>query len=314
MKKLLLICMLLNVMLHIYAQDESVKKLQEDAGRTITKDPNDTIPRTWKTGGLFNLNLAQGSLSNWAAGGDKFSLALNSTASLYAFYQKERHHWDNTLDLNLGYMNTTSLGTRKNDDRIDLVSKYTYDLKNPKWGVGALMNFRSQMLNGYQYGDDNSKLFNSSFMSPGYLLLSPGINYKPDESFSVFVSPATARWTFVTNDSLSGVGAYGVDPGKKIRTEFGAFATLNYFKEFNKNLSFKSRLDLYSNYLKNPKNVDVYFTNLLAMKLGKAFAITYSLDLIYDDDVRLFGPNGDAPRMQVRSMLGVGIAYRFSNH
>ncbi|WP_018627645.1 DUF3078 domain-containing protein [Niabella aurantiaca] len=311
MRKLLLIVLLFNSVSWLHAQDETVKKLQADSDRKIAKDANDTAQMTWKTGGVFNLNIAQGSLSNWSAGGDKFSLALNSLLSTYAFYQKGRHHWDNTLDLNLGYMNTTSLGTRKNDDRIDLVSKYAYDI-GKKWDVGALFNFRSQILKGYDYNDSSNTL-TSQFLSPAYVLLSPGVTYKPVKSFSVFVSPVTARWTIVMNDSLSARGAYGVDSSKHVKTEFGAFATVNFFKEFSKSISFKSRADFYSNYLHNPQNIDVYWTNLLTMKLGKLFAINYALDLIYDDDARLFGPDRESARPQIRSMLGIGLSYRFSN-
>lgn len=314
MKNFILICLLvLTGSSALHAQDEDVKKMQKESDRKITKDANDTIPKQWKTGGVFNFNVAQGSLSNWAAGGDKFSLALNSLLSTYAFYEKGNHHWDNTLDLNMAYVNTTSQGTRKNDDRIDLVSKYAYDIdKEKKWDVGLLFNFRSQMLKGYDY-DETPKELTSKFLSPGYVLLSPGVTYKPVKEFSVFVSPATARWTIVMDDTLSSRGAYGVDSNKHVRTEFGAFATVNYFKEFSKTISFKSRADFYSNYLKNPQNVDIYWTNLLTMKLGKVFAINYALDLIYDDDVRLFGPNKDGARAQIRSMLGIGLSYRFNN-
>ena len=55
----------------LFAQDETVQGLKKDAERTIQKDPNDTTVKTWKTGGFVGLNAAQGSLSNWAAGGDK---------------------------------------------------------------------------------------------------------------------------------------------------------------------------------------------------------------------------------------------------
>ncbi|AHF16106.1 DUF3078 domain-containing protein [Niabella soli] len=311
MKRFLFAGLLLAAGLAGQAQDTTVKKLQTDATYTFKKDPNDTLSKTWKTGGVFNFNIAQGSLSNWAAGGDKFSLALNSLLSTYAFYEDGRRHWDNTLDLNLGYINTTSQGTRKNDDRIDLVTKYAYDISK-KWDVGVLANFRSQMLNGYDY-TDSSRTLTSKFFSPAYGLISPGLTYKPDKSFSIFLSPVTVRGTIVMDDSLAAKGAYGVDSGSHYKTEFGAFATVRFFKEFSKTISFKSRADFYSNYLHNPQNIDVYWTNLLAIKLGKGFALTYALDLIYDDDVRLFGPHSDAPRAQIRSMLGIGLSYSFSN-
>src|SRR5690606_36587922 len=166
MKKILFIVAFLGS-LAATAQDETVKNLKKDSERQITKDPNDTISKVWKTGGCVGLKAAQGSLSNWAAGGDKFSLAINGNLSTYAFYKKGEHSWDNTLDVNLGYMKTTSLGSRQNDDRVDLVSKYGYAI-GPKWNVGALFNFRSQLFKGYTYDDDGNRTFSSDFLSPGY--------------------------------------------------------------------------------------------------------------------------------------------------
>lgn len=309
MKKLILAAFAACSVIILFAQDETVTQLKKEANRNFI-DPKDTATKTWKTGGIFNLNIAQGSLSNWAAGGDKFSLALNTNVNAWAFYTKGKHNWDNMLTLNLGYMNTTSLGTRKNDDRIDLLSKYGYKIA-PKWNVGGLFNFRSQMLKGYTFNDDGTKTLTSKFMSPGYVLLSPGFEYKPNKSFSAFLSPATVRWTIVMDDTLSAHGAYGVDSSKHIKTEFGAFASLIYQSNFSKTFSYNGRLDLFSNYLHNPQNVDIYFTNLLAWKISPAFAVTYNFDLIYDDDVRLFGPQKKAARPQLKSMLGIGIMYKF---
>src|SRR5690348_15501471 len=62
----------------LFGQDQTIKNLQTEAGKAIKKDPNDTIPKTWKMGATFSLNLSQGSLNNWAAGGEKFSLAVNT--------------------------------------------------------------------------------------------------------------------------------------------------------------------------------------------------------------------------------------------
>jgi hypothetical protein len=85
----------------------------------------------------------------------------------------------------------------------------------------------------------------------------------------------------------------------------------NFRKEIAKNVGIKSRLDLYSNYLSNPQNVDIFWTNVIAMKVNKWLAITYNFDLIYDDDARLFGPNNNAPRTQIKSLLSVGFTGRF---
>jgi hypothetical protein len=309
MKKILLPFLLI---LHISsnAQDQTVKDLKKSSEKTISKDPNDTIQKTWKKGGLYGINISQGSLSNWAAGGDDFSLSVNSVLNLFAFYKKDKHSWDNTLDFNIGYVRTTSLGSRKNDDRIDILSKYGYAIGS-KWNVAGLFNFRSQLFKGYTYDSDGAKTFASAFLSPAYILVSPGLDYKPTANLSIFVSPITARWTIVKDDSLSARGLYGVDTGRHSNSEIGAFASINYFKEFSKNITYKGRLDLFSNYKHNPQNVDLYFTNVLNVKLNKIITVTWSVDMIYDDDVRLFGKNNEGAALQLKSLIGIGMLAKF---
>ncbi|MGZ8551612.1 MAG: DUF3078 domain-containing protein, partial [Chitinophagaceae bacterium] len=223
---------------------------------------------------------------------------------------KDKRSWDNTFDFNLGYVKTTSLGNRKNDDRFDLLSKYGYAL-NPKLNVAGLFNFRSQLFKGYTYDGDGTRTLSSAFLSPAYILLSPGLDFKPNAELSIFVSPVTARWTLVKDDTLSAKGLYGVDPGKHSNGEFGAFVSVNYLKEFSKAVTYKSRLDLFSNYKRKPKNVDLYFTNILNVKLSRILSLTWSVDMIYDDDVRLFGENKNNAGLQLKSLIGIGFLAKF---
>ena len=306
MKKIILLA-LCCFSIALFAQDTTVSRLKKEATKSIKKEGADTI--SWQRGGLYNLNLAQGSLSNWAAGGDDFSLTVTSYFNLYSFYKKGRNSWDNTLDFNFGYVNTTSLGSRKNDDRLDVLSKYGYAL-GEKWNLSTLINFRSQLARGYTY-PENVKTFSSAFLSPAYLLTSIGIDYKPAEGFSIFLSPITSRLVIVKNDSLSARASYGVDSGRHVNAEFGAFGTINYIKEWSKNFSYRGRLDLFSNYKHNPQNVDLFMTNVVSLKLSRFLTANWNLDFIYDDDVRLFGKEGKSPALQVKSLVGVGLQMKF---
>ncbi len=292
-----------------FAQDPTVKDLQANTNKEIKKEKIDS-GKIWNAGGVFSLNIGQGSQSNWAAGGDDFSFTLASHLGLYAFYKKRKYNWDNTLDLNYGLLNTTSLGTRKNDDRIDLLSKIGYELK-PKLSLTGLFNFHSQFSRGYNYTSSNTKELLSTFLAPAYILVSVGLDYKPADGLSIFVSPITSRWTIVENDSLSAKGAYGVTPGKKVKNEIGAFASITYIKNLNRIIAYNGRLDLFSNYEHNPQNVDVMMNNTFTAKLSRILTATLGLDLIYDDDVKLFGKNNDSPALQLKSLIGVGIGVKF---
>src|SRR5215218_7036560 len=123
MKKIILPALVMFCCTRGMAQDPTVKSLKDESGKTIKKE-EDTTNKVWRNGGLISLNLSQGNLTNWAAGGDDFSLSLNSYLNLFSFYKKDKNSWDNTLNVNFGYIKTTTLGSRKNDDRFDLVSKY----------------------------------------------------------------------------------------------------------------------------------------------------------------------------------------------
>jgi len=296
------------ISMNSYGQDQSVKDMSANATKEIKKEKIDGA-KTWKSGGLFNLNFGQGSQSNWAAGGDDFSLTIASYLGFYAFYKKDKYSWDNTIDFNYGLINTTSLGTRKNDDRIDLLSKVGYALTS-KLDAAALFNFHSQFSKGYNYNSDGSKDLLSDFLAPGYVLLSLGLDYKPVTGLSIFVSPLTSRWTIVDDDSLSAKGAYGVTPGKKIKNEIGAFASITYITDLNKTINYNGRLDLFSNYEHNPQNVDVMMNNMFTAKLSKLLTASLGLNLIYDDDVKLFGPNHNSPALQLKSLIAVGLSVK----
>jgi hypothetical protein len=176
--------------------------------------------------------------------------------------------------------------------------------------LSTLFNLRSQFFRGYSF-TDSSKNFISGFLSPGYLLLSVGLDYKPIKNLSIFFSPVTARWIFVKDTALSNKGLYGVKKGDKSALEFGGFASISYIKEFNKNITYKGRLDLFSNYRHNPQNIDINMSNSLNAKISKKLAVNYTLDLIYDDDVRLFGRNKRSAGLQVKSLLGIGLLLKF---
>lgn len=302
--KYLFVSLFIVLNLSAFAQDNAVKALQDDSNKKLEEDT--AHKQGWKTGGLFTLNVAQGSLSNWQGGGDKNSFSAVGFLNLFGVLKDGKNLWQNTLDLGYGYINTTSLGSRKSDDRIDLLSKYGYQIAS-KWYAGALFNFRSQFAEGFTYAKDvngvETKSLTSKFMAPGYILLSPGFDYKPTSSFDVFLSPLTERWIVVNDAVLSALGAYGVEPGKKSRNELGAFASASFNKNVMENVTFKSRFDAFSNYKHQPGNIDIFWTNILALKVNKYLSANVALDFLYDDDA--------VARLQLRQLLGIGFSAKF---
>ncbi len=290
----------------------------------------DTIPpkiKYWKLSGLMGVNGTQTSFVNWSAGG-RNNVSVLAFFSGIAEYKKGPWLWKNNMDLALGgllYMDSLGKkqGLQKTDDKIDLATNLGHRIKE-HWFISMVGTFRSQFLNGYSYPNDSVKV--STFMAPGYLSLALGIDYTPDPSFSIFLSPISTKMTFVRATELSNRGMFGVDAatyndlgemitaGKKFRGEFGAYFRMTYQKELFKNVNFRGRVELFSNYLNKPQNVDINADVLWTFKVNNWLSASLNWTLIYDDDIKIRDSKGGyGPRMQFKSVLGLGLAYTIRN-
>ena len=266
--------------------------------------PADTS--AWTKGGIISLNFTQLSLYQWSAGGDR-SVSGAGLLSLFANYKGANSAWENSLDMGYGLIRQGD-ETRKSNDRLEFNSKYGQKASE-KWFYSALLNFRTQFAKGYNYP---SPEVISNLFTPAYLTGSLGMDYKPSDKFSLFLSPITGKTTFVLDDSISARGNFGVPAGEKFRAELGGFAKISYKTALMENVDFSTKLDLFSNYIKNPQNIDVNWEILITMKINEYLAATLNTLIIYDDDVNV--PREDAapgPGIQVKEVFGMGFSYKF---
>jgi len=285
----------------------------------LRKQTTDTI-KGWKTGAVIGANLSQTSLTNWSAGGQN-SLAINGLFSVFANYKKDKTAWDNSLDVGYGLLKQgANSDFMKTDDRFDLLSKYGRQAGKSLY-YAALLNFKTQMTVGRDYAKDSAKI--SNLLAPAYFLTAIGVDYKPNSYFSAFLAPLTGKLTIVNDEDLSAIGAFGVKPGEKTKGEFGgylraAFSKSDFKSEFFKNLSFTSKVDMFSNYLKDPQNIDVGWENIVVFKVNKYITVNLNTHLIYDADI-LFDTNNsgaidaaDHSLVQFKEIFGVGFMYKFN--
>ena len=263
----------------------------------------------WITNGYAGLKLTQVSFTNWATGGDN-AFAFDLQGTYQADYKHNKHIWQNRIELSYGLNKTKSEITKKTSDKIYLNSNYGYEIYKRLY-LSALLNFQSQFTRGYDYGV-NPDVYVSQFMAPGYLMTGIGFTWIPNKFFTAVLSPAAWRGTFVLNDRLSDEGAYGVKPGKRLLSEFGANLKLEGRYEFLKNMTLYSRLDLYSDYLRKPQNVDINWEVQINMVINKWFSTTLTTNMVYDDDVKITLSDGrKVKRVQFKVLLGVGLQFNF---
>ncbi|WP_306642284.1 DUF3078 domain-containing protein [Sanyastnella coralliicola] len=324
MKKLLLSIALFSSV-SLFAQDSLLSEPEKEKVFTaLQQDDAAPADTSWKKGGTLGLNFSQVYLENWAAGGQS-SLSGTALVNLFANYSKGKASWDNTLDLAYGLLRQGEEGVLiKTDDRIDFASKYGYKA-GKKWYYSALLNFRTQFAPGYALVDgvpDESNII-SDLLAPAYTLASLGMDYKPNNKFTAFISPATYKMTIVMNDSLADIGAFGVDPGENFRSEIGGYVRAAYNTAVVENVSFLTKIDLFSNYLNNPGNIDVNWEVLISMKINEFMNATVSTQLLYDDDIALqkkdevfndegvLIDSGRGPGVQFKEVLAIGFSYKF---
>jgi hypothetical protein len=294
----------------------------------------DTI-EGWKKGAVIGINLAQTSLTNWSAGGQN-SVAVGGVVSLFANYAKNKSVWDNSLDIGYGLMRQGK-GTdfMKTDDKIDLLSKYGQKA-GKGWYYSALLNFKTQMTVGKDYNSADTATI-SNFLAPAYLLGAVGMDYKPNAYFSAFIAPFTGKITIVNDQNLADAGAFGVDPavydgnnvllehGANSKSEFGAYLRAIYSKndfkqELLKDVAFTTKIDLFTNYLKDPQRIDVSWETQIALKVNKYITVNINTHLLYDYDIKIekdennndiIEPGEIKDRVQFKEILAVGFSYKF---
>ena len=268
----------------------------------------------WKLKSLYSLSGTQSSFVNWNAGGrNNISLIGNIIAS--ADYNKAKWNWSSDVTLAFGgikYLDDVQgVDLQKTEDKIDLSSIVGMRISK-RFLISLNSGFKTQFADGFTYPNDSVAV--SKFMAPGYLNLALGTDYIKDANFSVFGSPFAAKTTLVMDDSLSQLGAFGVEKGERIRNEFGAFIKLKWNSKLMKNIDMKSKIELFSNYLNNPENIDVNAELVFIFRVNSLFSATAQWNLVYDDDIKIRDKNGNiGPRTQFKSVLGIGISYKLEN-
>ena len=332
MKKTLFSILLIVVSTSLFSQENSLMKetdkmveKQKKAGPTADMLTDTSF---WSTKMLFGVNGSQSTFVNWSAGG-RNNISMLGFLDGSATYRKKNIKWNTDLKLALGgvrFFGKTPDGSsnvQKSDDVIDLSTAIGYEFKE-KWYYTAVGGFKTQSLNGYIYPNDSIRT--STFMAPGYVSAAIGIEYAPSPLFNMFISPLAAKYTIVNDGILANQGAYGVKAatyddfgtlitaGEKFRSEYGAYFRLRFSKELFKNVEMKSRLELFSNYIENPQNVDVNAEVIFTFKVNKWLSSSLQWNFVYDDDISVTDNKGRVgPRAQFKSVLGLGVSFTLKN-
>lgn len=253
----------------------------------------------WTRKGVFTFLANQSSFSNWQAGGQN-NFAGNIGFNYDFNYKNGDWNWDNKWIVSYGLTKIKGADTQKTDDRIELNSLLGKKAIG-QWFYSAFFNFKTQMDSGLD--TETSTIKTSHFFSPAFFQLGPGMLWKKSDNLKVNFAPATSKLIIVHDHFTEFGSSFGVEKGKTSRYELGA--AINGYYKFNlmENVSVENLLNLYSNYLEDPQNVDIDYQLNIVMKINKSLSTNFAFQTIYDDNAfRGF---------QTKQIIGLGVNYGF---
>lgn len=272
-------------------------------------------PSYWSNGILTQIGLSQVSLTNWAEGGSP-TMSLNAYIDANANYAKGKMIWENRLTASYGFIQTfdkdksVAQQFKKSDDKIQLSSKWGYSVYDRLY-FSLLFTFRTQLTQSYDNTVSDPVLL-SNFMSPGYISVGTGIDYKPLKFLSLYISPLTGNFVVVSVPGLR--EKYGNKYDQAVRSELGAQIKMD-IKFVIKSFKFGTQLVLFSDYLHNPQNIQVHWDVDASFAVRKFLVIALRTNLIYDDNIIITDSKGNkGPRVQFKELLSLNFSYTFGKY
>lgn len=299
MKKLFLVSALTILFSNVYAQEEK-----------------ETPKEGWKRLGNASILFNQAAFNNsWTTGGIN-SIALDLNASYDLNYLKGDWTWDNKFIAAYGRARIDGSDSQKTNDRFQinsLLGKKAFGYWSYSFFGNLLTQFddgiapstvKAQLANGQTVDVlDPDAPKNSQLFSPAFIQFGPGMLWKKSDNLKVNIAPATSKLILVNGQFTENGSSFGVEQGDTSRYELGAGLQGYYKLNVIKNLSMENILNLFSNYLEQPENVDIDYIMNLVLKVNKYISTNLTFQAVYDHNT--------IQEFQIRESFGVGFNYGF---
>ncbi len=291
----------------------------------------------WKRGIGIGLDFSQLLQINPRVGAGENRLGLGGAVTFFANWKKGKHSWDTNASWQIGvqklgggqfvFNNDIKVPWQKSIDELRFATKYGYAItEDKKWYAATELTLLTQLLPVYagnfmkdisptQDQDPIAKMF-----SPAQITYSIGIDWKPNDNFSLYYSPIAAKFIIVADDNIADDGATD-DMGNllgtsvhgnpwtsptdfgNVNTQFGSLLKAQYqnkfwsFQDGDKEahrILFKTYLSLYYDYLQGAKkdeiagyknHVDTDWGTETSLNIFKGLQVVLTTNLFYDWDV-----------------------------
>ena len=272
---------------HGFAQEKIEQKLQEEQ------------KYGWQKEMVGGLNLTQASFSNWTQGGEN-SLAWQFNLNFRFVKIGKKTDWENSGKLMYGSAKIGGQGFRKAIDEIKVESVLTFKVgKNVNPFVAS--TGETQFAPGYDH-DVEPKMQISSFMDPGYIRESVGINFVPNEVIRTRFGVGLKQTITKNFSALYTDNPETENELEKFKNEAGVESVTDVNWKISKNSLFTSKLELFYAF-GTFDETDVKWDNVLSVKVSKYIGINFKYNQFYYKDI--------SNRHQIKQSAAFGLTYSF---
>ncbi len=258
------------------------------------------LKRSWRYKGVVGLNIAQTAFSNWAEGGTgAAAYTLTTQNEVSHEFGKYRLTWRSKFVFGQTKQEGEEVRKAADEVRIDIALARKIGIKVDPYVSVA---FRSQFAKGFDYSQ-KPKLLRSDFLNPLYIVESAGVGLEPRPGMFWRLGLALKE-TGVTQTRFAAI--YTDDDAttqvEKWRFETGVKSTFSGKIQLNSNLSYATRLALFTSF-ENLHTVDVNWENTVTAKVAKFVNVNLDVLVFYDEDI--------STRTQIKERLSIGLVYEF---
>jgi hypothetical protein len=299
---------------------------RQDRSRLLELQRNEVKKSLWRNRTETSLAFNQTGMWNWVKGGEKSFSALLDITTFADYNDKQRKLLSNNfVRLKLGGLASGDNPLRKNTDIFESSSKLNHKAFG-KFDFSLVMTFKTQLLKGKSYPKDKTldPVLVSKILNPAALTLGLGLDYKPNAQTSINFSPLAYKLTFVTDTVNIDQTKHGIPSDKKAMQEPGINFIFSNTWRMKPNISLTNRLQLFSNYIDKPQNIDIDWEATFTTRLNWFTELRINTHLIFSDNIKtivldkdknpVLRPDGTekkTARIQFKEVIGLSLAFRF---
>ena len=290
---------IINANRSIYIKDVEKHK-SEPAFDQLSKLLKPKKKGPWDSYKKLTVHFSQYYVNNWYKGGTPNSTLLSVLAYKKNYNQNDILTWDNSLNVEVGFYNTsedTIRAFRVNNDEFDLLSRLGYATGINKLYYCLSGQFKTSLFTSYD--GINSNDVATALLSPSTLTFGLGADYRYNKKTFIQLSPLAYRLIFIVDDRVDPLSE-GIKEGK-VANHFGYMTHSELYWKFSREINFNAKAQLFCSYPHDYIEAEIEFVGNFIINRFLSSRISFKLRT----------DNKKSIETGIQEQLSLGFNYEF---